>query len=108
MAREEAKRLGIKLIERHVSSVDELRKAHCRNSKPVKPTHFSYSRTQWSVSQSQLIIDTAKAKKLPTMLQEQSLVAKGGLASYGQNYFEIGRISAKYVQRVLMAHRRRT
>jgi putative ABC transport system substrate-binding protein len=32
------------------------------------------------VGQAQLIIDTARAKKLTTMFQDQSLVAKGGLA----------------------------
>ncbi len=53
------------------------------------------------VGQVQFIIDTAKAKKLPTMFQDESLVAKGGLASYGQNYQEIGRLSAKLVYRVL-------
>ena len=52
-------------------------------------------------SQAQLIIDTAKAKKLATMFHEQSLVTKGALASYGQNFDEVGRASAKYVQRVL-------
>jgi putative tryptophan/tyrosine transport system substrate-binding protein len=35
------------------------------------------------------------------MFQEQSLVTKGALASYGQNYHELGRLSAKYVQKVL-------
>ena len=35
------------------------------------------------------------------MFQDQSLVTKGGLASYGQNYQEIGRLSAKLVYRVL-------
>ena len=29
------------------------------------------------------------------------MVAQGALASYGQNYREIGRLSAKYVQQVL-------
>jgi putative tryptophan/tyrosine transport system substrate-binding protein len=48
-----------------------------------------------------LIIDTAKAKKIPTMFHEQTLVAKGALASYGQNYYQIGWISAKHVQQVL-------
>jgi putative ABC transport system substrate-binding protein len=52
-------------------------------------------------SQSQLIIDAAKAKKLPTMFQEQSLVTNGALAAYGQNYREIGRLTAKYIQQVL-------
>ena len=100
MAREEAKRLGLKLIERHVKSVDELRKA-LQEIKTKEADAFFYLADALVVGQSQLIIDTAKAKKLPAMLQDQSLVAKGGLASYGQNYFEIGRISAKYVQRVL-------
>jgi putative ABC transport system substrate-binding protein len=35
------------------------------------------------------------------MFQEHTLVAQGALASYGQNYREIGRLSARYVQRVL-------
>jgi putative ABC transport system substrate-binding protein len=41
------------------------------------------------------------AKKLPTMFQEPSLVEQGALAAYGVSYYEIGRLSAKYVQRVL-------
>jgi len=52
-------------------------------------------------SQAQFIIDTARAKKLPTIGYEQSLVAQGSLVSYGVSYYEIGRLSAKYVQRVL-------
>ena len=35
------------------------------------------------------------------MFHEQSLVVKGALASYGTNYQEIGRLSAKHVQRIL-------
>jgi putative tryptophan/tyrosine transport system substrate-binding protein len=100
LARDEAKRLGLKLIERHVNSADELRKA-LQEIKTKEADAFFYIADALVVPQTQLIIDTAKAKKLPTMLQDQSLVAKGGLASYGQNYFEIGRVSAKYVQRVL-------
>jgi ABC-type uncharacterized transport system substrate-binding protein len=38
---------------------------------------------------------------LPTIFHDQVVVARGGLASYGQSYFEIGRRAAKYVQRVL-------
>jgi len=43
----------------------------------------------------------ATSKRLPTMFSEQSLVAMGGLASYGQNFHEIGRLSAKYVQKLM-------
>lgn len=100
LAREEAKRLGIKLIERHVTSSEELQKA-LQGLKPGEADAYFFLPDTMVVGQAPLIIDTAKAKKLPTMFQEQSLVAKGGLASYGQNYYEIGWLSAKYVQRVL-------
>jgi putative tryptophan/tyrosine transport system substrate-binding protein len=100
LAREEAKRLGVKFIERHVNSVEELRKS-LQALKPGEADAFFYTPDAMVVSQAQLIIDTAKAKKIPTMFQEQSLVAKGGFASYGQNFYQIGWISAKYVQRVL-------
>jgi putative ABC transport system substrate-binding protein len=56
-------------------------------------------------SQAKLVIETARAKKLPTMFQEQSLIPNGGLASYGVSYHEVGRLSAKYVQRVLTGTR---
>jgi putative tryptophan/tyrosine transport system substrate-binding protein len=100
LAREEAGRLGLKFIERHVSSVEELRKV-LQALKPGEADAYFYVPDVVVIGQVQLIIDTAKAKKLATMFQEQSLVAKGALASYGQNFYEIGRVSAKYVQRVL-------
>jgi len=99
-AREEAKRLGLKFIERHVNSVAELRKG-LQEFKAGEADAYFYTPDAMVVGQAQQIIDTAKAKKLATMFHERSLVAKGGLASYGQNYYEIGRLSAKYVQRVL-------
>jgi putative ABC transport system substrate-binding protein len=52
-------------------------------------------------SQAQFIIDAAKAKKLPTMFVDTSLAAQGALVSYGVSYYEAGRLSAKYVQRIL-------
>jgi putative ABC transport system substrate-binding protein len=100
LAREEAKRLGLKLVERHVSSTEELRKG-LQALKAGEADAFFYIPDPMVVGQAQWIIDTAKSRKLPTMFQDQSLVAKGGLASYGQNYQEIGRLSAKLVYRVL-------
>ena len=100
LGREEAKRLGIKFVERHVASVDELKKA-LEALKPGEADAFFYTADAMVVGQAQLIIDTTKAKKMATMFHEPSLVAKGALASYGQNYYEVGRASAKYVQKVL-------
>jgi putative ABC transport system substrate-binding protein len=53
------------------------------------------------LSQAQFIIDAARAKKLPTMFPDISLVEQGALVSYGVSYYEVGRLSAKYVDRVL-------
>jgi len=100
LARDEAKRLGIKLIERHVRSVEEL-KSETQKLKSGEADAFLFTPDPMVGSQSTLIIEVAQAKKLPTMFQEQSLVTKGALAAYGQNYREIGRVSAKYVQQVL-------
>jgi putative ABC transport system substrate-binding protein len=100
LAREEAKRLGVKLLERHVKSSDELRK-ELQALKAGEADALFYIPDTTVIGQTQLIIDTAKAKKLPTMFQDESLVAMGGLASYGQNYQEIGRLAAKYVQKIL-------
>ncbi len=100
LARNEAKRIGIKLIERHVSSVGEL-KSELHKLKTGEADAFFFTADLMVGSQSQLIIDSTKAKKLPAMFQERTLVAQGALASYGQNYREIGRLSARYVQQVL-------
>jgi len=53
-------------------------------------------------SQAELIIESARAKRLPTMLQERGSVAKGALAAYGESFYTIGRLLAKPVQRVLL------
>ncbi len=54
------------------------------------------------VSQEELILDAARVTRLPTMLSDKGNVAKGVLASYGENYFALGRLSAKHVQRILL------
>jgi putative tryptophan/tyrosine transport system substrate-binding protein len=35
------------------------------------------------------------------MFYQQELIAKGGLVSYSTDFNEVGRVSAKYVQRIL-------
>jgi len=99
-AREAARQLKVELIERHVASVEEL-----RLGLKVLQTHeadaYFYVGDAMVSSQAQSIIDAARAKKLPTMFQDPSLVAQGALVGYGVSYYEVGRLSAKYVQRVL-------
>jgi len=100
LGREAARQMKIQFTERHAASVEELRQG-LRALKARETDAFFYISDGIVASQAQLVIDTAAAIKLPTMFQEQSIVAQGGLASYGQNFHEIGRLSAKYVQKVM-------
>jgi len=99
-AREAGRRLKVEIVERPVASVEYLRLGLAALKAQEADAYF-YTNDAMVVSQAQSIIDTAKAKKLPTMFNESGLVAQGALVSYGVSYHEIGRLSAKYVQRVL-------
>jgi putative ABC transport system substrate-binding protein len=99
-AREAARQLNIELLERHVASVEELRLGVTALKAQDADAYF-YTNDAMVTSQAQFIIDTARAKKLPLMFAVPSLAAQGALVGYGVQYREFGRLSAKYVQRVL-------
>jgi putative ABC transport system substrate-binding protein len=100
LAREAARQFRVQLVERHATSVEELRQA-LQALKAKEVDAYFYISDAMMTSQAQLVIDMATSKKLPTMFPEQGFVAMGGLASYGQNFYEIGWLSAKYVQKVM-------
>jgi putative ABC transport system substrate-binding protein len=100
LAREAAQHLGVKLVERQASSVEELRQ-RLGVLKATEVDAFFYTTDAMVTSHAQLVIDMMLSKKLPTMFSEQSLVTMGGLASYGQNFHEIGRRSAKFVEKIM-------
>src|SRR6059058_542984 len=81
-AREAAKQLGVELVERHIASVDDLQSG-VRALKAGEVDVFFQLADPMSQSQAQLIIDTARRIKLPTMFLDQSSIIKGGLVSYG-------------------------
>jgi putative ABC transport system substrate-binding protein len=100
-AREAARQLRIEVVERHVRSVDELR-ASLRGLKAGEADAIFYVPDAMVNSQSQLIVDAATAKKLPTMFYERTSVVAGGLASYGVSYYAVGWLTAKFIHRVLL------
>jgi putative ABC transport system substrate-binding protein len=99
LARDAAANLGLTLLERHVRSVDELRHG-VQALQPGEVDAYFFTSDAMVASQADFIIGTARAKRLPTMFHEQSLVTQGGLASYGFSFREAGRMSAKYVLRI--------
>ena len=100
LAREAARQMGVELVERHVASVEELQ-AGVRALRAEEVDAYFAVADPMVNNQTQLIIDTARVKRLPTMFNFLSRVIKGGLASYSVNSHEVGRLSAKYVQRIL-------
>ena len=100
LAREAARQMGLQLVERHIASADELQ-ASLRALRAGEVDAYLAVSDPVPSNQAQLIIDTARLKRLPTMFDFLSHVTKGGLASYAVNFHEMGRLSAKYVQRIL-------
>jgi putative tryptophan/tyrosine transport system substrate-binding protein len=100
LVREEARRLGVELVERHVASVEELQASLGALKVGEVDAIFEVSDALVSV-QDQLIVDSARVKRLPTIFISQTSVVKGGFATYSVSRYEIGRLSAKYVQRIL-------
>jgi len=103
LARETAGQLGIQFVERHVLSVQQLQES-VRAVKAEGPRDMdAFFEVQDALVplHDQLIIDAARNMRLPTMFFTQSSVVKGGLASYSVSRYEMGRVSAKYVQRIL-------
>jgi len=101
VARDAARQLKVEVVEHRVGSVEELR-AGLRALRAGEADAYFSVPDAMVISQAALVIDTARAKKLPTMFQEQDSVVKGGLASYGVSHYAVGRLSAKYVQRILL------
>jgi putative ABC transport system substrate-binding protein len=104
IARDASARLGIELIERHAASVDGVRAA-IGSLKPREADALFLIADAVVASQAQLIVDRAREIRMPTMVYEQTMAERGALASYGVSYFEIGRESAKNVQRLLAGAR---
>jgi putative ABC transport system substrate-binding protein len=100
LAREAARLFGVQVVEQHASSADELRQ-RLGAIKAKEVDAYFYTSDAMVTSQAGIVIDMAMSKRLPTMFSEQGLVVMGGLASYGQNFHEVGRLSAKYVQKVM-------
>jgi len=99
-ARQAATSLGIRLVEHHARSEAELRQGLAA-LKPGDADAFFMVSDTLAATQSRLLIDATKAARMPMMALDQVVVERGALLSYGADYREAGRHSAKYVQRVL-------
>jgi ABC-type uncharacterized transport system substrate-binding protein len=98
--RDASRRLALEFLERHVTPVDQLKDALRQFKNGEADAYFAVSDAMID-TQTSAIIDMALSKKLATMFYQPSAVEEGGLATYSWDLTEIGRVSAKHVQRVL-------
>jgi putative ABC transport system substrate-binding protein len=101
IALDAARQLKVELVERPVASVEELR-AGLRALQPGEVDAFFFVSDAMVNSQQELIIETARAKRIAVMTAFEGIVVDGVLASYGESYYILGRLSAKLVKRVLL------
>jgi putative tryptophan/tyrosine transport system substrate-binding protein len=100
IARDAARHLKLELVERPVASVGDLR-AGLRALRPGEADALFLVSDAMVSSQTELLVEMATTKKLPTMVQEGASVGSGALAAYGESFYTVGRLSAKHVQRIL-------
>jgi putative ABC transport system substrate-binding protein len=99
LAREAARLLKVELIERPVRTTEDLQ-AGLRALRPGEADAFLYVSDAMVASQTELIIEVGRAKRMPAMFQDRWSIDRGALAAY-ENHATIGRLSARHVQRIL-------
>jgi len=99
VARDSAKRLGMRLRERHIRNSDEVVKAlealdhKTTDAILVVPDSLV-------VNSGEQIIEESRRKNLPVMFHEVTWVDRGGLASYGPSFVDLGRQAARYLDKI--------
>ena len=99
-ARDAARQLQLEIVESKVSSAQQLRQ-YLATFSARDADAFFYVNDAMVRSQAQVIIDEMRAKKVPTMFSFPSIAAQGALAGYGVSFREVGRLSARYVHKIL-------
>jgi putative ABC transport system substrate-binding protein len=103
-ARAAAAKLKVELIERTIGSVDEA--INLIRTLPPGYADACFQVTNATVFNGlPRIIAAAHERKMPVIVSDLPLVDAGALVAYGGNYFEVGRLAAKHVQRVLAGAR---
>src|SRR5215207_8529439 len=99
-AREAAEKLDIDVVAQQVTSPGEIRD-RLRTLTAAQAEAFFFITDFQVTVHAPLVIEAAKALRLPTMATNTSLVRMGALAGYGPDFREYGRGAARYVARIL-------
>ena len=100
LAREAARTLGMELIERHVTTTQQLRE-QVRGIAATDADACFFVADAMVLSHDSVVLERTTALRMPTMATYADPVARGALAGYGTSYRELGRRAAAYVSRIL-------
>ncbi len=100
-ARDVCKEMGIIYIEKRAGNQDELLNA-ISSIKRSDADGILHIVNAILVANNKLLIDKAKKEKIPYFTTDSEIVEEGALANYGPNFYDIGRQSARLVNKVLM------
>jgi putative ABC transport system substrate-binding protein len=100
VAHQSVEQLGIQLRESHVKNREEALSA-IRNIDRKTVDAILVLPESVVVNESDTIIQVAAQKRIPVMFHERTWVERGGLASYGASFVELGRQAARYVHKIL-------
>jgi putative ABC transport system substrate-binding protein len=98
-----ARQRGVTLVEKPVRTEDEARAALTAARKG--DVDAVLSPRPLSLNIPGLVNEISTARSLPTMFYEAFLVERGGLVSYSANTYELGRQSARLVDRIIKGTR---
>ncbi|MGH7409273.1 MAG: ABC transporter substrate-binding protein [Candidatus Methylomirabilales bacterium] len=99
-ARPSAEKLRVGLQERHVKNRDEVLAALREVDRNTVDAILMLPDSLVANAGEQ-IIETSRQKRVPVMFHEETWVDRGGLASYGASFVDLGRQAARYVDKIL-------
>jgi putative ABC transport system substrate-binding protein len=97
--REAAKKLGIGLIEQPLLTQDEAQTVMAKVRKG--DIDGIMSPRPLSLNIPGFVLETATRQKIPAMFETSFWPDRGGLASYGANFHESGRMAARLVDKII-------
>jgi putative tryptophan/tyrosine transport system substrate-binding protein len=100
VGRAAAEQLGVALRERQVKTREEV-SAALREAGRGGVDAILMLPDSLVVNAGDEVIEVAATERLPVMFHEDTWVRRGGLASYGASFTELGRQAATYVDKIL-------
>jgi len=95
-----AKKFGLETVGYAIKSSDEL-KTTVASLHAMPATAIFQIPDELVESESEFLFETARARKFPTMFNQESWAIGGALAAYGPNYLAMGQKAARLIDKII-------